>query len=139
LTVREASAIATEAIEMIVAALVLASLLLAVTSVRGETIRTVSELICVECGATTEDGRGWKAEVAPDLLERRDADEIAVYCPECWQAEFGERSTGAHPDDYWVYVHEALIQRVEIKFRRTGKPSPGFGHTIEPADPQVSE
>jgi hypothetical protein len=27
---------------------------------------------------------GWKAEVAPDLLERVDDDEVAVYCPECW-------------------------------------------------------
>jgi hypothetical protein len=35
-------------------------------------------------------GAGWKAEVAPDLLEGVDDDEVAVYCAVCWAAEFGE-------------------------------------------------
>lgn len=46
-------------------------------------------------------------------------------------------STEAHPDDYWVHVHENLIERVEIKLRRSAKPSPGFGHTIASADPHA--
>jgi hypothetical protein len=29
------------------------------------------------------------AEVAPDLLDRVDDDEVAVYCPRCWASEFG--------------------------------------------------
>jgi hypothetical protein len=47
------------------------------------------ELRCEECGARSGDGAGWRAEVAPDLLERRDDDEVAVYCPRCWASEFG--------------------------------------------------
>ena len=46
-------------------------------------------LICTECGAQSDDGRGWKAELAPDLLEHEDEDEVAAYCPECWAREFG--------------------------------------------------
>ena len=49
-----------------------------------------SALTCVECGATSEDAIGWKAEVAPDLLDGVDDDEVAVYCSACWAAEFGE-------------------------------------------------
>ena len=47
------------------------------------------ELVCQECGARSVDGAGWRAEVAPDLLERVDDDEVAVYCASCWAAEFG--------------------------------------------------
>ena len=46
------------------------------------------ELVCQECGATSEDGRGWKAEPAPDLLGGLDGDEVALYCPTCWRREF---------------------------------------------------
>ena len=45
------------------------------------------ELVCVECGATSEDGRGWRAEIAPDD-EGHDAAEVPVYGPECWRQEF---------------------------------------------------
>jgi hypothetical protein len=38
------------------------------------------------------DGAGWKAEVAPDLLDRVDDDEVAVYCPRCHSLEFGPAS-----------------------------------------------
>ena len=47
-------------------------------------------LMCVECGATSEDGVGWNVEVAPDLLEGADKDEVAVYCSRCHAAEFGD-------------------------------------------------
>jgi hypothetical protein len=47
------------------------------------------ELVCVECGATSEDGAGWKAEVAVDH-EQQDEDELVVYCPACWDGEFGD-------------------------------------------------
>lgn len=46
-------------------------------------------LRCIECGATSEDGAGWKAELAVDLLDEADPDEVAVYCPECCEIEFG--------------------------------------------------
>lgn len=46
------------------------------------------ELVCAECGARSVDGVGWKAEVAPDTLERIDEDEVAVYCKTCWSREF---------------------------------------------------
>lgn len=45
-------------------------------------------LVCLECGATSADGAGWRAELAPDdagIDER----EVPVYCPACWE-EFGE-------------------------------------------------
>ena len=44
------------------------------------------ELHYAECGARIVDGAGRKAEGAPDLLERLDKDEVAVYCPTCWAA-----------------------------------------------------
>ena len=46
------------------------------------------ELVCQECGVTSKDGAGWRAEVAPDLLEGVDDDEVAVYCRQCWPREF---------------------------------------------------
>ena len=48
------------------------------------------ELRCEECGTRSVDGAGRKAEVAPDLLERVDDDEVAVYCATCWTREFEE-------------------------------------------------
>ena len=54
--------------------------------------KSAGELVCVECGARSVDGVGWKAEVAPDLLERVDDDEVVAYCPECWTREFGPAS-----------------------------------------------
>lgn len=47
------------------------------------------ELACTACGTTTEDGTGWRAEIAPDDAGA-DVPEIAVYCPECWEREFGD-------------------------------------------------
>jgi len=58
--------------------------------VEGPAAFGAGELVCVECGATSEDGVGWKAEVAPDLLERVDDDEVVVYCRTCWTREFRE-------------------------------------------------
>ena len=45
------------------------------------------ELVCVECGATSTDGRGWRAELAPDDAGN-DEPEVPVYCPACWEREF---------------------------------------------------
>ena len=51
-------------------------------------------LVCVECGATSDDGEHWKAEIAVGLLKDEfDLDgppEVAVYCPVCWSREFGD-------------------------------------------------
>ena len=44
-------------------------------------------LVCVECGATSEDGRGWRAVLAPDEAGEI---EVPVYCPSCWDGEFGK-------------------------------------------------
>jgi len=54
--------------------------------------RRSSRLACVECveyGARSEVGRGWKAEFAPDD-EGTDEPEVPIYCPGCWAAEFGD-------------------------------------------------
>ena len=53
-------------------------------NVEGPAPSGAGELVCVDCGAVSVGRAGWKAEVAPDLLERVDDDEVAVYCPECW-------------------------------------------------------
>jgi hypothetical protein len=47
-------------------------------------------LICIECGETSEDGEGWKGELAVDLLEEQEPDEVAVFCPSCWSREFSD-------------------------------------------------
>ncbi len=39
-------------------------------------------LVCVECGAESEDAERWKAYLTID-------DELAVYCPACAKREFG--------------------------------------------------
>jgi hypothetical protein len=33
-------------------------------------------LTCIECGVTSEVGEGWKAEVAVDLLDEEEPDEV---------------------------------------------------------------
>ena len=58
--------------------------------VEAPAVSGAGELVCIECGAKSEDGVGLKAEVAPDLLERRDEDEVAAYCATCWVREFEE-------------------------------------------------
>ena len=40
-------------------------------------------LECIECGARSDDGRGWKAY----LYDGRD---VCIYCSECAQREFGD-------------------------------------------------
>jgi phage FluMu protein Com len=45
-------------------------------------------LRCVECGALSEDGRGWRARLADDPRDDEQA-EVAVYCPRCDELEFG--------------------------------------------------
>jgi hypothetical protein len=45
-----------------------------------------NRLQCVECGRVSRGGeRGWTARLTVD-------DEVAVYCPECDEREFGRRS-----------------------------------------------
>ncbi len=46
----------------------------------------MQDLFCIECGARSEDGAGWRAEIAVDEEE---PDEVVVYCPPCWEHEFG--------------------------------------------------
>jgi hypothetical protein len=48
----------------------------------------VAKLVCVECGTSSEDGSGWRAEPVTDD-EELDPDELAIYCPNCWEREFG--------------------------------------------------
>lgn len=44
-------------------------------------------LVCVECGATSEEGKGWRA-LRVDLYE------IGLYCPVCAEREFGSKWEG---------------------------------------------
>ena len=50
--------------------------------------RRVAPLICIECGDYEQNGEGWKGELAVDLLDEEEPDEVAVYCPDCWEREF---------------------------------------------------
>ena len=50
-------------------------------------------LVCIECGETSEDGEGWKAELAIDLVDEVEPDEIAVFCPQCWSREFSDAAS----------------------------------------------
>jgi hypothetical protein len=46
-----------------------------------------NRLQCAECGRVSrEDGRGWTARLTVD-------DEVAVYCPDCDEREFGARAS----------------------------------------------
>ena len=52
-------------------------------------------LVCIECGETSENGDGWKAELAAKLVDRYEVDvqgphEVAVFCPRCWSREFSD-------------------------------------------------
>jgi hypothetical protein len=52
-------------------------------------------LICIECGETTEDGEGWKAELGVKLLNENEFDEqgpseVTIFCPSCWSSEFSD-------------------------------------------------
>jgi hypothetical protein len=42
-------------------------------------------LTCVECGATSDEGAGWKTYVVDEA-----AGETATYCPDCPQEEFSD-------------------------------------------------
>jgi hypothetical protein len=43
-------------------------------------------LVCVECGATDDLAKGWRAFVVP---EEADEDWVVAYCPRCAEREFG--------------------------------------------------
>ena len=43
-------------------------------------------IICEECGVLTiDDGRGWRAYLTDD-----EPPEVATYCPECAERDFGD-------------------------------------------------
>jgi hypothetical protein len=48
------------------------------------------------------------------------------------------RDTGAEhadPRTTWVHVHEGLIERIEVRFRRSGAFATGFSYAEEPDEP----
>jgi hypothetical protein len=53
---------------------------------REPTPAYTNHLRCVECGRVSrENERGWTARLTVD-------DEVAVYCPDCDEREFGRRA-----------------------------------------------
>jgi hypothetical protein len=52
---------------------------------------TETELRCAECvRLAPPDAPGWKAEIGDDLRDD-DPPEVVMFCPECWEREFGGR------------------------------------------------
>jgi hypothetical protein len=45
-------------------------------------------LRCEECSRLSHDGVGWRAGIAFDPDDGEPA-HVAVYCPDCWDREFG--------------------------------------------------
>lgn len=41
----------------------------------------------------------------------------------------------ANPESYWMHVHEQLVQRVELHFRRVGRTPTGFTYTEKEPSP----
>lgn len=52
--------------------------------------RMERSLVCAECGATTTDGRGWRALPTVGDEAAEDEDQMAIFCPECMEREFSE-------------------------------------------------
>ena len=52
------------------------------------TVEPPQTLTCIECDKTSEDGVGWRAEIGVDI-DNEEPDEVAVFCSECWEREFG--------------------------------------------------
>jgi len=46
-------------------------------------------LRCVECAAETTDGLGWRAFLTVGDEDAEDEEQVAVYCSECAEREFG--------------------------------------------------
>ena len=51
-------------------------------------------LTCIECGEMSDDGEGWKGELAVDLLDEAEPDEVAVYRPGCWEGTAESETPG---------------------------------------------
>jgi hypothetical protein len=46
-------------------------------------------LDCEECGVRSDElGRGWRAAIVGD--DDAEHDVVVVYCPDCWEREFGD-------------------------------------------------
>ncbi len=67
-------------------------------------------LICIECGDTSEDGEGWKAELAVVFEDEEEPGEVAVYCPQCSEREFGSRWEAFRPPPTPAAVAKAIEQ-----------------------------
>jgi hypothetical protein len=53
------------------------------------TDETLAAVRCVECGRPREREEGWQLYLA-------DIGEVAIYCPDCVEREFGSKSTRFH-------------------------------------------
>jgi hypothetical protein len=50
--------------------------------------RAATPIRCIECGGESDElATGWRAYIVPD--EDENEDEVAFYCPECAEREFG--------------------------------------------------
>jgi hypothetical protein len=57
---------------------------------RELTEQSAETLRCVECGARSTDGIGWRALLTAGDEEAEDHDEVAISCPQCAGREFGK-------------------------------------------------
>jgi hypothetical protein len=58
--------------------------------VSGRESLELPTLRCVECAATTTDGRGWRGYLTVDDDDDDEPVEVVVLCPTCAKREFAE-------------------------------------------------
>jgi hypothetical protein len=51
---------------------------------------TAAGLVCVECGAASYEGRGWRGYLTVEDDHEPEPVEVAVLCPVCARREFDE-------------------------------------------------
>lgn|SRR5215211_1490084 len=85
---------------------------------------------------------GREEPIVPAFIETSRSPEVPwVYLQARVTCEHGEPDERREPDEHWVYAHENLVARVEIRFVRKGAKTLGFEvrEADEPGGTQETE